>query len=318
MDKKTPKFRKESKHWFLTYPKVSLPIRDDGLGDKEGYLADVEKRLRDHHRTVVRHVVSLEQHEDGTPHLHAYLNLDESFTIRDPRFFDWAGNHPNLQAARSPKDVSRYCAKNGDFIANFPVNEPPKNSRRELGKKILAATDLAKLVEDEPELILSFKRIVENVNLFKLYKEKPVETEDVRGVWIWGKAGIGKSHAVRKACGADLYLKSANKWWDGYQGQRNVLWDDLEKDCNKWCHHYLKVWADKYAVIAEVKGGTIPLQHTRFIVTSNYHPATLWPDTEDLALHESVVRRFIIYEMIHRCSCDSIFECICNAVQQQD
>ncbi len=34
--------------------------------------------------------------------------------------------------------------------------------------------------------------------------------------------------------------------------------------------HYLKIWADKWACTGEVKGGTVPLNHHRFIVTSNY------------------------------------------------
>lgn len=34
--------------------------------------------------------------------------------------------------------------------------------------------------------------------------------------------------------------------------------------------HYLKIWADKWACTGEVKGGTVPLCHRRFVVTSNY------------------------------------------------
>lgn len=34
--------------------------------------------------------------------------------------------------------------------------------------------------------------------------------------------------------------------------------------------HYLKIWADKWACTGEVKGGTVPLNHHKFIVTSNY------------------------------------------------
>lgn len=34
--------------------------------------------------------------------------------------------------------------------------------------------------------------------------------------------------------------------------------------------HYLKIWADKWSCTGEVKGGTVPLNHRNFIVTSNY------------------------------------------------
>lgn len=40
--------------------------------------------------------------------------------------------------------------------------------------------------------------------------------------------------------------------------------------------HYLKIWADRYACTGETKGGTIPLNHDKFIVTSNYSIADIF------------------------------------------
>lgn len=34
--------------------------------------------------------------------------------------------------------------------------------------------------------------------------------------------------------------------------------------------HLLKLWADSYSLTGEVKGGTIPLNYKRLIITSNY------------------------------------------------
>lgn len=46
--------------------------------------------------------------------------------------------------------------------------------------------------------------------------------------------------------------------------------------------HYLKIWADKWACTGEVKGGTVPLCHHRFVVTSNYTIAELFgPEVND-------------------------------------
>lgn len=52
-------------------------------------------------------------------------------------------------------------------------------------------------------------------------------TEPRKCLWIYGKAGAGKT---RKAVSEhpDAYMKLANKWWDGYQGQEAVIMDDLD------------------------------------------------------------------------------------------
>lgn len=38
-----------------------------------------------------------------------------------------------------------------------------------------------------------------------------------KGRWLYGAPGVGKTYSVR-AMVPDLYLKAANKWWDGYKG----------------------------------------------------------------------------------------------------
>lgn len=49
-----------------------------------------------------------------------------------------------------------------------------------------------------------------------------------------------------------------------------MLLDDLDHLGGPTLGHYLKRWADQYAVTGEVKGATLNVQHDVFIVTSNY------------------------------------------------
>ena len=60
--------------------------------------------------------------------------------------------------------------------------------------------------------------------------------------------------------------------------------------------YYLKIWTDLYPVLAEVKGGSIYLNHTHVFVTSNYRISTLYQDEElRIALHRRF-KEIVVYE----------------------
>lgn len=117
---------------------------------------------------------------------------------------------------------------------------------------------------------------------------KPVDAEDVRGIWIWGGPGTGKSHHARHAFGDSIYLKAQNKWFDGYAGEKIIILDDLDTPL---LSHHLKIWADRYACKAEVKQSTVWLHHTHFIVTSNFSIEQLFADSPE-ETKEAIKRRF--------------------------
>lgn len=65
----------------------------------------------------------------------------------------------------------------------------------------------------------------------------------------------------------NIFRKPCNKWWCGYNGESEVLIDDLD---GGFLFHYLKIWGDRYAIDGEVKGGRVALSYSKMIITSNY------------------------------------------------
>nr|AIY33134.1 RepA [Chickpea chlorotic dwarf virus] len=98
-------FRFQSKYVFLTYPKCSSQ-RDDLF---EFLWEKLTPFL------IFFLGVATELHQDGTTHYHALVQLDKRPHIRDPSFFDFEGNHPNIQPARNSKQVLDYISKDGDI-----------------------------------------------------------------------------------------------------------------------------------------------------------------------------------------------------------
>lgn len=96
--------------------------------------------------------------------------------------------------------------------------------------------------------------------------------EDGPEVWVfWGPSGTGKSRRARDDW-PEAYWKLNNaRWWDGYAGHETVIFDDF-KGSSLTLHDFQRI-IDRYPLDVEVKGGTTPLSATRYVFTSNKHPA---------------------------------------------
>lgn len=158
-------------------------------------------------------------------------------------------------------------------------NKTDWESARQLAKS-------GKLDDCPADVYIKYYRTLKDIA--KDNMKPPENLESTCGVWIYGPPGVGKSHYAREHY-PGAYMKMQNKWWCGYQQEDNVILDDFD---SKQLGHHLKIWADKYAFVAETKGYAINIRPKKFIITSNYRPHEIF--NEDEALHDAIVRRFQI------------------------
>jgi hypothetical protein len=225
--------------------------------------------------------------ENGTPHLQGYLHFQHKKSLRQLKNFNGRAHWETSQG--SPEQNKDYCSKQGDVFesGDLPLSRSANaaslaEKRKEKNQKILNQS-LKDLV-DSGEISIQQLPLLKKAKLVYLQEEQAIGTDSVRGVWIYGQPGTGKSHYARQTYGDSLYIKAQNKWFDGYSGEKAILLDDLDTGV---LGHHLKIWMDKYACTGEIKGGMVNLRHTKFVVTSNYKPEDLFED----AVMAAAIRR---------------------------
>lgn len=107
----------------------------------------------------------------------------------------------------------------------------------------------------------------------------------------WGTTGAGKSHKAWEEATLDAYPKDPrSKFWDGYQGQANVVIDEFRGGID--IAHMLR-WCDKYPVIIEVKGSSTVLKASKIWITSNMDPRDWYKDCDE-ETKRALLRRLTI------------------------
>lgn len=262
--------------WLITRNNPEIPAQD--------YLKDLYEKTG-----AIFVAGQLERGEEGTPHIQAYMNFKQAVRITKITKYD---KKIHAEKVKIDNGAHKYCMKEETRVegpweyGTKPVQRNNKEDWEEVRKMAKEGR-----LEDIPADIY----IKHYGNLTRIMKDnmKVQDSDHLRGIWIHGAPGTGKSRWAREQ-GLPFYPKLCNKWWDGYQGQELVIMDDIGRD-HKCLGQQLKIWTDRYGCILETKGGAITDKYKWFIVTSQYTIEDIW--TDDSETVAALLRRFQVYDI---------------------
>lgn len=210
--------------------------------------------------------------ESGTPHLQGFVMFKNAKTMTAVKKLI-TGN-PHLETMKgTPVQAAEYCKKEAAPEDIYERGAPPKTDQQrgeDEKKRFERAWELAKngdIEEIDADIRMrcygTIKRIKSD------YQVAPAALDTLDFHWYYGPSGTGKSRTARSD-NPGAYLKSRNKWWNGYVDQECVIIEEWNPEMVGPLNQMLKEWCDHHPFAAETKGNTICIRPPRIIITSNY------------------------------------------------
>lgn len=288
------KFRLTGKKLFLTFAQCQ--------GTKEDLLKFLYTKV-----SVVLYIIAKELHKDGGSHFHCYLELNKCCDIKNARFFDWNGFHPNFEIAKSPSAVQRYCKKDSDYITNMVFGTAER--ARELAKRGEIEDALRLIMEEQPREILNLERWKKGFKIvarlsskstilksdFKFLRVAGIDKWDrtKKALVLWGPSCLGKTQYAKQLFKNPLFVRHTDKLKQFCSYKHDgIIFDDM--NFSHWpresCIHLLDLDEDA-DINVKCSMVTIPAGTPR-VITTNNQPSDIFS-----AFDKAIRRRHVSIEI---------------------
>lgn len=232
---------------------------------------------------VSRHICGKEiAPTTGTPHLQGRITFKKAMRLSAVKKIHkrahWTG-------ARFQK--SDYEQKGGDICIDICNDVQGKRTDLDI------IADMVVEGRSQRDIALecpgTFMKYHKGLNALRSALIEP-RTEPPEVTVIWGATGTGKSRMARELVENPFYVwgPENNKWFDGYQGQKNVIFEEFR---GQLPFGMLLRLLDRYDCKVEYKGGICEFVATKIVITSPKHPRYWYElcDTEDT--YKQLIRR---------------------------
>lgn len=200
---------------------------------------------------------------NNTPHLQGFIIFKRAYRLTQLKRLHDKCHWEKAKAV----DGMNYCLKDQNYVIRDNRSQGKRNDLSKYTEEI-KTIGLKRAVEENMETALKYPG--GSKFLFSMLMKHRVVEEPPYVHWWYGEAGAGKTRAVFDRFGQEnIYVKNCskgNKWFDGYEQQQVLLFDDYRCDTLDW--NFLLQITDRYPISVEIKGGMIPFNSPVIIFTS--------------------------------------------------
>ena len=299
---------KSARWWMGTSYQGLSDVMKESMPTVNEYFRDI------HHQLKARALIGQIEQCPTTDRIHAQYVVRFDKTVRMSALKKLRKTD-HFEMVRDRQAAMKYCMKSDSRysttyvrIGDVPVMDNKKKSESLDWERIYMAAKSG-CHDDIPYRI----RIQYQAALSKLYHQtqQRIHVSDcVKGIWIYGKPGLGKTRFIMDQYNdpvvvdgtemSSLYIKSRDKWWDGYSNvyHKTVFVDEMAPKYQASLSSEMKQWADAMSFQAEVKGSKMVPEYQTFFVVSNYSIQEFCGN--DQSLKKALDRRFIYMDWNHK------------------
>jgi len=216
--------------------------------------------------------------ECGTPHLQGAVVLltQMAFStvktlLGSPRF--------RLENMNGTPDQSLvYCTKQDPhpFTYGQMPAQGKRNDLKDVCQLVLNGTTMRDLAANQDIGAVAIVKYHKGLTILRSLTVPP-RSEPPAVYWIWGETGTGKTRSCFEFAEhmGEVWISGGGfKWFDGYDGQRSVLFDDFRSKGVSF--NFLLRLIDRYPMRVEFKGGFVEWTPQFIFFTAPKHPDSMF------------------------------------------
>lgn len=248
-------------------------------------------------------VYQYEQGENGTYHWQGYVEFKSRRTFNQAREYLEAPGAACFNRRGSQQQAIDYCKKEATRVPGAEpfewgtpkvTNQGARNDINEFRDAIVSGKRKRDLLDDHALQLAKFPKFYTMV----CSMSPPERENDLKVYLLIGPPGCGKTRSVYEAYTGPkrselfrLPLSNGTPWYDGYDGQRAVLFDDFSGASSHVTLTNLLNLLDRYPIMVPVKGDHTWWLPDRIYITTNIYPRKWYKWEDRMVQYRALARR---------------------------